>query len=113
MQYLTLCFYERPAAGFHISIWEGLMRDQKRLIEMEIVFDSEANCHTGEIIYKVKRDNDVEKLICIPFEKMRNYTHFCLPENTIYLKTLIFGKVTQEQLLFLTFCDFDNRFKKL
>lgn len=112
MQYLTFAFYEYPAAKPHILMWENLMRDQKRIISKEEFFDDTLFVDSNEITYKVKRGNEIETLICIPFQKLEKYRYYVLPENTVYLKTLIFGKITQEQLELLAKCNFEENFFK-
>lgn len=92
MNYLTLCFYECPAALPHINMWENLMNSQKRIIKKE----TDNNNH---IIYQVKRDNDIEYLVCSPTtDRQYFYDTFNSNHDIKYLKTLVFGKVEKEQL---------------
>jgi len=114
--YFTLSLYEHPAALPHITMWENLMISQKRIIDKSF----------GDIVensttFLVKRDDTIEALICIPLdyvlfdeseiedgffnsiefrEKILNKINK-YHETTVcsYLKTLIFGKVTENQLI--------------
>lgn len=97
--FLTICFYENPAAMVHINLWENIMKD--RILKKTIDKDN--------IIFLVKRNDDIECLICTPtttksFEffkttilSVKEYSK-SVPETFKYLKTLVFGKATSEQL---------------
>ena len=84
---LTLCFFENPAALPHLKMWENLMGD--RILEKK---------ENKAIIYTLEK----EILYCIPMEFIN--IDFFVKEfesfrNLVYLKTLIFGKVTSEKLI--------------
>jgi len=96
MDYLTLCFFEHPAARVHINIWEKLMKDR-------IINKFELKFYEG---YNVKRDNVKEVILCIPIGLIKSFDVFqenlrCIKEVQ-YLKSLIFGKITQEDLVLIS-----------
>jgi excinuclease UvrABC nuclease subunit len=90
--YLTLCFYEFPAAKAHLDFWEEAMKS--RIIEKLSYNVNEKLC----IEYYVKRDDTQELVFCIPMELSSDVSEFKhIVKNSeiefIYLKTLVFGKV--------------------
>jgi len=92
--YLTLCFFEHPAARIHLNIWEELMNKQNRIINKFKYKHCEG--------YIVKRDNDQEIIFCAPiglddpdFKIKKDLQNI---KEATYLKTLIFGKVTNKDL---------------
>lgn len=97
--FLTICFYEHPAALLHIDMWEKLMLSQKRIIYKI----SDTN---GHINFLIKRGDDFEHLICSPttdclFFKNQTFTinDICVSRLRVtYLKALIFGKTSYEDL---------------
>jgi len=96
--YLTLCFFEDPAARVHLNIWEGMMKD--RIISKTKHMFCEQ--------YDVKRDNDLETIFCIPIDELQYFKVFVkeleanVKKEASYLKTLIFGKVTHKNLELIT-----------
>ena len=92
--FLTVCFYEYPAAKAHLDYWEKAM--VSRILEkIEFVDHS--------ISYFVSRDKVGELVYCTPIQNM-NQESFRLSFQTNtqsqfhsyqYLKTLIFGKINE------------------
>jgi hypothetical protein len=90
---LTICFYEHPAAKAHLDFWEKAMGS--RII-------SKVEYLSSCLGYFIKKDQETELVYCIPlqiaktleFEKdLEN-----IKEPIKYFKTLVFGKVSIEDL---------------
>ena len=98
MDYLTLCFFEHPSARVHLNIWEEMMK--KRIInKFELKF-----CEG----YYVKRDDVREVILCVQIGLVKDFSAFQEDLMNIkdvqYLKSLIFGKITQEDLANISTC---------
>lgn len=98
MDLLTLCFFEHPAARVHLKIWEKMMK--KRIInKFELKF-----CEG----YIVKRSDEKEIIFCVPIELVKDFGAFQEDLKNVkdsqYLKSLIFGKITQDDLSLISSC---------
>lgn len=114
--YLTLCFYEYPAAKVHIDFWEKAMGD--RIINKQVLEKGIHSKAQGEMTFLVKRGDDFEILRCVPLSHALEiatgslleiqYLYPFLDDSSInttekikYLKTLIFGKVEPIEMKFV------------
>ena len=93
--YLTICFYEHPAAKPHIQMWENLMINQKRIIKIE-------NNEESVNAYYIKTNNDIELLVTIGTFMLDQYSvHEYINskfEFDKFLKILMFGKLNSNDL---------------
>ena len=106
--FLTLCFYEYPAAIPHLKMWENLMMSQQRLIYKNTFFSAENNLDEKGILYLVKTNDYVEALKCVPTGTPIPFDYIEIekiiskevnePVTLTYLKTLVFGKTTSNDL---------------
>jgi hypothetical protein len=88
--FLTLCFYEHPAAKAHLDFWEKAMGD--RILSKT------------EDFYVVKRSDDLELICCIKLNDLPvTYNSIkktlSIFQQIAYFKTLIFGKVIENDLI--------------
>ncbi|MDD5649386.1 MAG: hypothetical protein PHF86_03065 [Candidatus Nanoarchaeia archaeon] len=94
--FLTLCFYEFPAAKAHIDFWEKSMGD--RIIEKQ-EFDSMCKA------FYIKKGNQLELVYCVPLHRLiiKDFEKDLeeIPISTIFLKTLVFGKINKTDLLLI------------
>jgi hypothetical protein len=92
--FLTLCFYEHPAARVHIDFWEKLMRElSDRTLE---------KVETNSLYYVLKKRNYQEILYCIQLNNIPEFSSlvddivfFEEHAKIVYNKTLVFGKITE------------------
>jgi hypothetical protein len=95
--FLTLCFYEYPAAKVHLDFWEKAMGD--RILSKTKDF------------YVVKRSDDLELICCFKTNELPSSDMIIfvilkeildIPKKYLheiqYLKSLIFGKIIEEVL---------------
>ena len=89
--YLTICYYESPAAKPHLAFWETVLKD--RIVSKQDLF---GDC----VLYFVKRDDKIELVICGPIAVPQKIKHILqdMNEGFVYLKSLIFGKVDKDDL---------------
>lgn len=103
---LTLCFYENPAAKQELVFWEGLVKDK-----------IQSKSYINDIwSYHLRDGEENEMVVCIPIDLTDGFksisqvssiadNEFDLhkaPGKLHYHKTLIFGRVEEAQLKFIS-----------
>jgi hypothetical protein len=103
---LTICFYENPAAKQELVFWEGLVKDK-----------IQSKSYINDIwSYHLKDDEENELVVCIPIDRTKEFRGISevskIADNEFdlhkaagklkYYKTLIFGKVEEDQLKFIS-----------
>ena len=103
---LTLCFYENPAAKQELVFWEGLVKDKIK-----------SKSYINDIwSYHLVDEGEEEMVVCIPidltdsFKDISQVSSIANNEYDLhnvvgkleYHKTLIFGRVKEKQLKFIS-----------
>jgi len=103
---LTICFYENPAAKQELVFWEGLVKEK-----------IQSKSYINDIwSYHLKDEDGHELVVCIPIDRVDDFRDISnvsrIADNEFdlhkisgklkYYKTLIFGRVEENQLNFIS-----------